>query len=130
MERTDERQLRSISTAELIRHALEETKLLAKAEVLHAKRELKEDLGKAKTSGIFLGAAAVLALCALAALFVAVGIALPISDALGTALMAGVLLLVAGGLGLFGVKKLPKKPMAKTTERLKEDVALTKEQLQ
>src|SRR4051794_27880239 len=55
-ERLERTQLETLSTSELIRHALSETRLLVKAEVMHAKKELKQELQAAKTAGIFLGA--------------------------------------------------------------------------
>jgi uncharacterized membrane protein len=129
-ERLERSQLESLSTAELIRHALAETRLLVKAEVLHAKKELREELKAAKTAGIFLGAGAVLALAALPVLFVALGLALPLGEALGV-LLVGVLLLAVGGLLLFlGIKRVPKKPLPHTQERLKMDYQLTRETLQ
>lgn len=129
-ERLERSQLESLSTAELIRHALAETRLLVKAEVLHAKKELREELKAAKKAGIFLGAGAVLALAALPVLFVALGLALPLGEALGV-LLVGVFLLALAGLFLFlGSKRVPKKPLAHTQERLKMDYQLTRETLQ
>ena len=78
MQTTEQEQLHGLSTADLVRHALEEARLLAKAEVLHAKEELKQELGAAKTAGILLGACATLALTALSVLFVALALALPL----------------------------------------------------
>ena len=82
-ERLERRQLESLSTAELVRHAIEEAKLLARAEVLHAKKELQEEIKAARTAGILLGAGAVLALVGLCALFIAAGLALPVAEWLG-----------------------------------------------
>lgn len=129
-ERLERSQLESLSTAELIRHAFAEAKLLVKAEVLHAKKELREELKAARTSGIMLGAAITLVLCGLAALLVAIGLALPLSQWLGVLLVGVVILLIAGGLAYFGVKKLPKKPLSHTQERLKADFEMARETLQ
>jgi len=129
-ERLERRQLESLSTAELIRHAIEEARLLARAEVLHAKKELQGELKAARTAGILLGAAGVLGLVALTALFVAVGLVLPVAQWLGVLLVGVVLLLLAGGLAFTGVKKLPKKPLPHTQERLKTDITRTRETLQ
>lgn len=129
-ERLERRQLESLSTAELIRHAIEEARLLARAEVLHAKKELQGELKAAKTAGILLGAGAVLGLVALTALFVAVGLVLPVAEWLGVLLVGVALLLLAGGLAFAGVKRLPKKPLPHTQERLKEDITRTRETLQ
>lgn len=129
-ERLERSQLESLSTAELIRHAIEEARLLARAEVLHAKKELREEVKAARTSGILLGGGGVLALVSLAALFVAVGLALPVAPWLGVLLVGVFLLLVGGGLAFAGFKHLPKKALPHTQERLKTDLARTRETLQ
>lgn len=129
-ERLERSQLETLTTTELIRHALAEAKLLVKAEVLHAKKELREEIKAARTSGILIGAAITLALCGLAALLVAIGLALPLSQWLGVLLVGVAMLLIAGGLGWAGVKKVPKKPLPHTQERLKTDFELARETLQ
>jgi hypothetical protein len=129
-ERLERTQLETLSTPELIRHALAETRLLVKAEVMHAKKELQHELKAAKTAGIFLGAGAVLALTSLAVLFVALGLALPVVAALGVAIVGVVLLAVAGLLLFLGSKRIPKKPLEHTQERLKADFQMTRETLQ
>lgn len=129
-ERLERSQLENLSTAELVRHALAETKLLVKAEVLHAKKELREEVKAARTSGILLGIGLTLALCGLAVLFVAVGLALPLRAWLGVLLVGVAIVLIAGGLAWFGVKRLPKKPLAHTQGRLKTDFDLARETLQ
>ncbi|MCY1000364.1 phage holin family protein [Myxococcus sp. MISCRS1] len=129
-ERLERSQLESLSTAELIRHALAETRLLVRAEVLHAKKELRDELKAARTAGILIGAGAVLALTSLAVLFVALGLAMPLGAALGVLLVGVVLLAVAGGMLFMGTRRLPKKPLAHTQERLKLDYQLTRETLQ
>ena len=60
-----------MSTSELVRIALGEAQLLAKAEVLHAKEELRAELKAAKVSGILIGAGGAAALCAVSVLLVA-----------------------------------------------------------
>jgi hypothetical protein len=66
----------------------------------------------------------------LAALLVAAGLALPLAHWLGVLLVGVFLLLVSGGLAFAGVKRLPKKPLPHTQERLKTDLARTRETLQ
>ena len=129
-ERLERSQLETLSTAELVRHALSEAKLLVRAELLHAKKELREEVKAARTSGILLGAGFTLALCAVAALFVAIGLALPLSAWLGVLLVGVAMLLLAGGLAFAGLKRLPKKPLPHTQERLKADFGLARETLQ
>ena len=129
METQHEEDLSGLSTSHLVRQALEEAKLLMRAEVLHAKAELKEEVRMAKASGILLGAAGVLALCAFSVLLVALALALPISEVGGLLIVGVLLLVIAGVLGFLGVKELPKKPLPKTQERLRQDVVVAREQL-
>ncbi|RKH47629.1 phage holin family protein [Corallococcus sp. AB049A] len=129
-ERLERSQLETLSTPELIRHALSETRLLVKAEVMHAKKELKQELQAARLAGIFLGAGAVLALTSLSVLFVALGLALPLGEAVGVLIVGAVLLAVAGLLLFLGTKRIPKKPLVHTQERLKTDLQMTRETLQ
>ncbi|NMO17586.1 phage holin family protein [Pyxidicoccus fallax] len=129
-ERLERSQLESLSTAELIRHALDESRLLVRAELLHAKKELREELKAAKTAGILIGVGAVLSLMALACLFVAAGLALPLGEPWDVLVMGVALLAISGLLLFLGVKRLPKKPLPHTQERLKMDYQLTRETLQ
>lgn len=129
-EQLERRQLESLSTAELVRHAIEEARLLARAEVLHAKKELKEEVKAARSAGIFLGAGAVLGLVGLSALLVAVGLVLPVAQWLGVLLVGIVLVAVAGGLVFAGTRRLPTQPLSHTQARLKTDVLRTRETLQ
>ena len=98
--------------------------------MLHAKKELQEELKAARTAGLLLGAGGALGLMGLAALFVMVGLALPVAQWLGMLLVGVFLLLLAGGLALAGYKRLPKKPLPHTQERLKTDLTRTRETLQ
>ena len=129
-ERLERRQLESLSTTELVRHAIDEARLLARAEVLHAKKELREEIAAAKTAGILLGAGAVLGLVGLSALLVAVGLALPLAQWLGVLLVGAFLVLLAAGFAWAGSKRLPTQPLPHTQERLKADLIRTKETLQ
>ncbi len=121
---------RDLPTTDLVRHALAEAKLLARAEVMHARLELKQELKAATRAGIALGVGAVLGLIGAALLFVTVALALPVAGWLGALLVGGVLLLVAGVAALWGYKKLPKQPMARTRARLLDDLTMTREHLQ
>ena len=128
-ERLDEQQLRTLPTSELVRLALEEARLLARAEILHAKQELKGELKSAKASGILIGAGGAFALCSIAVLLVALALAIPIAEPLAVALVGVVALLAGGGMTLVGVRKLPRQPLPKTQERLKRDMAIARERL-
>lgn len=119
---------RELSTRELVEHAIAEVKMLAKAEVLYAKLELREDLQKATRAGMAVGAGAVLALCGLSLFFAALAFALPIAT-WGALLIVGGVLLVAAAISItIGLKRVPKKPLRKTQERLLDDVRITREQ--
>lgn len=129
-ERLERSQLESLSTAELIRHALAESRLLVKAELLHAKKELRDELKAARTAGIFIGVGAVLSLIALSCLFVGAGLAIPMGEPWNVLVMGVAVLAISGLLLFLGVKRLPKKPLAHTQDRLKMDYQLTRETLQ
>lgn len=118
---------RELSTAQLFRHALEETKLLARAEVEHAKLEMKAELREALTAGIAIGVGAVLGLCGLTLLFMAIVVALPIVEWGAALIVGGALLFIAAISAAIGVRRLPKKPMDRTQQRLKRNVELTRE---
>jgi len=128
-ERLDEQQLRSMSTSELVRLALGEARLLARAEVLHAKEEIRGELKAAKMSGILIGAGSSAALCAISVLLVALALLFPIAEPLAVAVVGVVVLVMGGGLVLAGMRKLPRQPLPKTQERLKRDVAIARERL-
>ncbi len=120
---------RELSTSELVRHALEEAKLLARAEVAHARLELQAELREARNAGIALGVAATLGLCGLTLLFVALAAALPM-ETWGAALIVGLgLLTFAGIAAAIGLRRLPKKPLERTRARLFDDLQFTRERL-
>lgn len=121
---------RSRSTPDLLRHVLDEAKLLARAEVMVARLEVKAELNRAKGAAIALGIAFALALSALTLFFVTIALALPIADWGGTLILAVVVLIFAGIVAAVGARLLPKKPMQRTQERLNEDLTLARERLQ
>ena len=129
-QRLDEAQLRNMSTVDLVRHAMTEMKLLVRAEVLHARTELREELTEARNAGIMIGAAVFLAPAGLAIALMAIVLALPLVQWLSALVLGVVVLAVAGVLALFAVTRLPKQPLARTRDRLKLDWMLTREELQ
>lgn len=129
-EKLDEAQLRTLSTVDLVKQALGEMKLLARAEILHAKSELREELKEAKSAGIYLSLGLVLASSAVTLFLGALALALPLAPWLALLLVGVVVLLVAGGLAFLGVKHIPTQPLRETTERLKADVLRTRKELQ
>src|SRR4029453_15656119 len=119
-----------MSTVELVRHAFLEMKLLVRAEALHARTELKEELREARTAGVLLGGALFLAPAGLAVALMALVLPLP-ERRWGPALLVGlVVLALAALLAFFSVRKLPKRPLARTRDRLKLDWMLTRGGLQ
>jgi uncharacterized membrane protein YqjE len=119
--------IRSMPTAALLRQAISEVKLLAKAEVLHAKQELREELQAARVAFVLLGVCLGIGLCGLSVLFVAIGLALPLSEVAATLTMAGLLIVTAAACGAIGYRRLPKKPLQSTQRRLKEDLSTVRE---
>ncbi|HSP18985.1 MAG TPA: phage holin family protein [Myxococcaceae bacterium] len=129
-QRLDEAQLRNMSTVELVRHAMTEMKLLIRAEMLHARTELKAELKEARNAGIMIGIAVFLAPAGLAIALMAIVFGLPVVQWL-SALVLGVLVLaLAGLLAFLALKKLPRSPLARTRDRLKLDWMLAREDLQ
>ncbi|MGZ6076604.1 MAG: phage holin family protein [Myxococcaceae bacterium] len=129
-QRLDEAQLRAMSTVELVRHAMTEMKLLIRAEMLHARMELKAELREARNAGIMIGIAVFLGPAGLAVALMALVLGLPIAQWLSALLLGILVLLVAGLLAFLAVKRLPRSPLAKTRDRLKLDWMLTREELQ
>jgi len=129
-QRLDEAQLRNMSTPELIRHAMTEMKLLVRAEVVHARVELKQELREARNAGILFGAALFLAPAGLGIALLAIVFALPVVQWASALVLGLVVLVLAGLLLLLAVKRLPRHPLARTRDRLKLDWMLTREELQ
>ena len=129
-QRLDEAQLRNMSTVELVQHAMTEMKLLVRAEVLHARTELKAELKEARNAGIMIGAAVFLAPAGLAIALLAIVFALPLVQWLSALVLGLVVLALAGLIALLAVRRLPKQPLARTRDRLKLDWLLTREELQ
>lgn len=121
---------KDLSTNELVRRAMSEARLLAKAELLHAKVELAQEVRAARASGVFLGGGAALALVGLAMLFVAGAGALALPLWAGALLGAGVAFVLAALLAAVGWTKLPKKPMRHTMERMSVDLEELREHLE
>lgn len=129
LESYEQERLHTMSTRELVRHVIDEARIVARAEALHAKAELELELKRARMAAIFLVPAAVLALCALVLGLAVVGFALPVVNVGAFAIVGGFCLIVAVWLGLAGWMKLPKKPMHRTRSRLEHWVEITKEEL-
>ena len=126
---SEEDLLHEMPTRELIQHAIDEAKLIARAEVLHAREELLAEVQAARKSALLLLPAAVLGICAIAVVCVLIGVALPIAAEGALAIVSGVLLISACLLGALGYTRLPKQPMRNTLRRLEKYVELGREEL-
>jgi hypothetical protein len=115
------------STAELVKEAIDEARELARLEVALAKSEALAELKDVKASAVAFGVSAASALLGLALLLVALAFAL--GGAVAALVIGVVLLLIGGAAALFGLSKLPDKPLAQTRRRLKEDARQLKERI-
>lgn len=113
---------KDLSVNELVRRAMSEARLLAKAELLHAKVELAREVRAARASGVLLGGGAALALVGLAMLFVAGAAALALPLWAGALIGAGVAFVLATVLGAIAWTRLPRKPMRHTLARMSVDL--------
>jgi uncharacterized membrane protein YqjE len=116
-----------LSTPELLRQAIDESKELVRLELRLAQEELREDVRRMKGAGILLAIAVALFIVALAMFDVAVVIALG-----GTVTAALIVAFIVLGevaiLGFIGYRLLPKVPLERTRSRLANDVRALKEQ--
>lgn len=120
--------LGTLSTPELVRQTMEETKELVRLEVSLARDELRDDLVQLKTAAIVGTAALVVALCMLSALVLT--LVLAFGGTVVVALMAtGLLALVSGVMAAFAYKQFPKVPLERTRARLKSDINQLKEHI-
>ena len=118
--------LGALSTGELVRQTMEETKELVRLEVKLAREEVGEDLLQLKTAALLAGTAAVLAILTLSALLVALVLGLG-GTAIVALIVAGVLLLGCGFTALVAYKHVPKVALQRTRARLKSDISNLKE---
>ena len=125
--RVDERGS-DVPMKDLMKEAFGEAKQLIKLEVALAKDEAKQEAIGLIKSTIAFSAAVLFAVFGVCMLLVALALAIfpgPIP-----ALIIGLVLVVAAVIGtIYGVKKLPKKPLANTQRRLKTDVQVFKERI-
>jgi protein-S-isoprenylcysteine O-methyltransferase Ste14 len=115
-------------TTDLLHQALGEVGEVVRLEVALARRELTTELAAGKAAAIALGTASASALMALTMLLVAIALALPIPW-IGAVVIGAVLLALAAGLAAVGWRRLPKRPLEKTKNRVETDIAEAKERL-
>jgi uncharacterized membrane protein YqjE len=115
-----------LSTPELVRQTMEETKELVRIEVSLAREELRDDVLQLKTVAIVGSVALVAALLTLSTLVLTIVFALG-----GTVLVAliatAVLALASGVMAAIAYKQFPKVPLERTRARLKSDINQLKE---
>lgn len=117
-----------LSTPELVRQTMQETKELVRLEVSLARDELRDDLGQLKTAAIVGSVALVVALCTLSALVLTLVLAL--GGTVVVALIAtGLLALVSGVMAAIAYKRFPKVALERTRARLKDDINQLKEHI-
>ena len=116
------------TTTELVKEALDEAKQLVKIEVALAKEEMREEVGQAKGAAIMFGASTLLGILGVALLLVALALAI-FPGPIPALVIGGVMLVVAGALGLVAYQKVPKKPLDQTKRRLETDVKILKERI-
>jgi hypothetical protein len=117
-----------LSTTELVREALEETKELVRIEMKLAREEVRDDVLQLKAAAILIGVASVLGILALASLLVALvlGLGGGVVEAL---LVAAALALICGILVAVAYRSIPKVPLERTRSRLKTNVNQFKEHI-
>lgn len=121
----DHESLDDLSTVQLVRRAVEETKQLARTELELAKQDLRAEIHAAKRAAIEFTLAGVCAVLGLMSLIVALvltvgGVKLALAFGIGLVAAAAVL-------GLLGRKALPGQPLAPTRHRLADDLEQLKE---
>jgi hypothetical protein len=105
------------SSTTLLREAIDEARELVRLEAELARQEIKEELGRAKTAGGALGAAAVMAMAGITMLIATIAFAAGrpwlCALLLGVGLLAG-----AGAVGFLGYRAMPLSPLPATRERV------------
>lgn len=129
MESYEQERLHEIPTRDLLGHAMTEAKLVAKAEVLHARAELRTEVKKLRMAAVLLVPALVFALTGFVLGMALIAHALPLPPVASLAIVGGFCLLAAAGLGAMGFFRLPKKPMKETVRRLERYIEITREEL-
>lgn len=124
----EEADLQEVSTVDLVKGVIAESRDLFRAELALAKDELRRESAGVKASAISFAATAVLAFLGVAMLLIAWALAF-FPNPLPSLIAGGVLLLGAAIAGFVGYRSVPKRPMAETTARLETDVQVLKERL-
>ncbi|MGC4064651.1 MAG: phage holin family protein [Polyangiaceae bacterium] len=113
-------------TPDLVKQVLADSRELVALELRLALDELRGELILVKRAVVLGGAGLLLGLVGMTSLVVALILALG-GRAFHAAIIGGGLMVVAIAIGAIALHLLPKKPLEKTLERLKEDVNRLKE---
>jgi len=117
-----------LSTPELLRQSLDESRELVRLEIRLAQEELREDVRKLKAAATLLALAVALLVVALAMFHLTLVFAL--GGTVGAALVvAFIVLLEVAIVGFIGYRQLPKVPLERTRSRWATDVRALKEQV-
>lgn len=117
-----------LSTADLMREAIDELRSLLRAEVALARDELRREVERAKAAALSMAVAALLGVLALGALFIA--FAIYIFPSALPALIVGLALLIGAAVAAaVGVTLRPRDPLHETRDRLRTDVQVLKERI-
>jgi hypothetical protein len=120
--------LDAASTSDLVKQALAEAQNLVRIEVKLAKEDVKSEVKSASRAAIGFGVAAASSLMMMTMLAVALVLAIGPSP-WAALLVAGGFLVVCAVAGIVGYAQLPKKPLARTRERMESDVNHLKEHI-
>ncbi|QRN97545.1 phage holin family protein [Archangium violaceum] len=102
---------------------------MARAGARRAEEELRENAREAAKGSALLGASAWMGMTGLSALVIAVAMAVPRNPVRGVVCAGLGLLGGSVGLGLWGLKTLPERPLSETKQALKEGAGVLKEHL-
>ncbi len=120
--------LEAMSTSELVKGVVDETRSLVKLEIALAKEEVVIELKQMERAGIAAAIALLTTILLLAMLSVAIVLAFG-GTAIAALLVAACFLVITGGLGAYAYGAAPKKPLEKTRRRLEADVNQLKEHI-
>jgi NADH:ubiquinone oxidoreductase subunit K len=115
-----------VSTAVLIKQAVDEARELVRLEIALAKNEVKSEAKDARRAAIAFGVSAGLAVGGVTMFFVAIALAFS-SGPVAALIVGAIVLVIAACASLIGVGLFPRKPLVETRHRLESDVRIVKE---